>query len=80
MNIEAGDLFQIANAGAVQFLVPDNRLNGTIPTEFGEMSSLQKLRLDRNQLSGPIPSELGMLRSLSKRSMVHVVFEIACLF
>ena len=42
------------------------KLTGTIPTELGELTSLQFLRLDRNSLSGTIPSELGNLTNLTE--------------
>ena len=39
-------------------------LTGTIPTELGEVASLQKLRLSGNALTGPIPSDIGDLVNL----------------
>ena len=44
-------------------------LTGTIPTELGELTSLQSLRLDRNSLSGTIPSELGNLTKLTRMDL-----------
>ena len=43
----------------------DNQLKGSIPTELGDLASLQHLSLWRNQLTGPIPVELGNLASLT---------------
>ncbi len=42
----------------------DNRLNGHIPAELGDLSKLADLRLYSNQLSGSIPPELGDLSNL----------------
>ena len=47
-----------------KLLIYENSLTGTIPTELGNLSSLQWLNLYENQLSGSIPSELGNLSSL----------------
>ena len=44
-------------------------LNGTIPPELGNLSSLKELRLGVNLLSGEIPPELGKLSSLQFLSL-----------
>ena len=45
--------------GAVQtLLLPDNRLSGEIPPEFGNLVSLRELDLSGNQLIGCIPVEI----------------------
>ena len=44
-------------------------LNGTIPPELGNLSSLKELRLGINLLSGEIPPELGKLSSLRLLSL-----------
>ncbi|MDH3569169.1 MAG: hypothetical protein OER89_03175 [Gemmatimonadota bacterium] len=41
-----------------------NKLNGSIPSELGDLSNLYYLGLGDNQLSGPIPAELGNLSNL----------------
>jgi hypothetical protein len=41
-----------------------NFLNGTIPTEIGELSNLVELYLGRNRFTGSIPTELGLLSNL----------------
>ena len=38
-----------------------NQLSGTLPTELGQLSSLQYLGLGANSLSGTVPTELGRL-------------------
>ncbi|MCB2197308.1 MAG: leucine-rich repeat domain-containing protein, partial [Bacteroidetes bacterium] len=43
----------------------NNNLSGTIPSELGNLTSLQELWLGYNNLSGPIPPELGNLTSLT---------------
>ena len=37
---------------------------GEIPAEFGQLTELKRLRLDRNRLKGEIPAELGQLSQL----------------
>ena len=39
-------------------------LDGTIPTELGDLAGLQRLLLFENRLTGRIPAELGMLAEL----------------
>ena len=41
-----------------------NPLSGTIPSEFGLLTSLAYLFLGQNNVTGPIPSVLGTLSSL----------------
>ena len=41
-----------------------NELNGELPVELGDLTSLQILYLSQNMLSGEIPAELGDLSSL----------------
>ena len=43
-----------------------NGLTGTIPTELGSLSNLERLDLGGNQLTGTIPVELGSLSSLER--------------
>ncbi|CAJ1965994.1 unnamed protein product [Cylindrotheca closterium] len=42
----------------------DNRIQGTLPTEFGLLTKLERLELTKNDLVGPLPSELGNLDTL----------------
>ena len=48
-----------------QIRLSDNKLNGSIPLELGQLSKLINLLLSRNQLSGSIPSEMGQLSNLT---------------
>ncbi|XP_074357211.1 putative leucine-rich repeat receptor-like serine/threonine-protein kinase At3g14840 isoform X1 [Apium graveolens] len=43
-----------------------NRLTGTIPKEFGNITTLLELLLDHNQLSGPVPPEIGNLPAIER--------------
>ena len=48
-----------------QLDLSDNSLNGSIPSELGDLSSLTHLYLGNNDLSGSIPTDLGDLSSLT---------------
>jgi Leucine-rich repeat (LRR) protein len=48
-----------------QLLLQRNKLNGTIPTEIGNLTHLVQLNLSNNQLSGQIPSEIEKLINLT---------------
>ena len=49
----------------VLFDVHDNGLTGSIPTEFGLLTSMRFLFLNRNQLTGGLPWELMYLQKLA---------------
>ncbi len=52
--------------GEVTTIVLDgNNLTGSLPSQLGNLSSLNRLALNRNGLSGAIPSQLGSLPNLS---------------
>eukprot|EP00540_Astrosyne_radiata_P023069 CAMPEP_0116826878 /NCGR_PEP_ID=MMETSP0418-20121206/2779_1 /TAXON_ID=1158023 /ORGANISM="Astrosyne radiata, Strain 13vi08-1A" /LENGTH=316 /DNA_ID=CAMNT_0004455573 /DNA_START=1090 /DNA_END=2041 /DNA_ORIENTATION=+ len=58
--------------GAVETLdLGENTLTGTIFTEFGSISTLQRLRLDNNRLSGTLPSEIGLLELLDELTLAQ---------
>ena len=42
-----------------------NQLTGEIPSEIGNLTNLDRLRLQFNQLTGEIPSEIGNLTNLT---------------
>lgn len=44
----------------------NNKLTGTLQSEFGEVKSLLVLRLQSNKISGTIPYQFGSIESLSK--------------
>ncbi len=57
-------------AGRVTYLgLWENDLEGTLPLELGDLTSLEQLSLHRNQLTGPIPPELGSLGNLERLSL-----------
>jgi hypothetical protein len=41
-------------------------LSGTIPSEIGQLSLLEDLKLGNNGHSGPLPSELGLLTNMEE--------------
>ena len=43
-----------------------NGLSGTIPSDLGDLSNLQVLKLNNNDLTGAIPAELGRLNNLTE--------------
>jgi Leucine-rich repeat (LRR) protein len=47
-----------------ELALSSNGLTGSIPTELGNLSNLEKLSLDNNQLTSSIPTELGNLNNL----------------
>ena len=53
------------NGHVTQLYLADNQLNGTIPPEIGNLTSLTSLEFNKNNLSGNIPSEIGNLSSLT---------------
>ena len=48
----------------IRLSLVDNNLQGFIPSELGQLKSLNDLRLSNNSLQGSIPSELGALENL----------------
>ncbi len=44
--------------------LPNNFLNGPLPSEIGSLTNLTQLFLPNNQLDGPIPTEIGNLINL----------------
>jgi Leucine-rich repeat (LRR) protein len=48
-----------------------NQLNGSIPTELGNLTNLVELGLHNNQLSGSIPAELGNLTNLQSLDLLQ---------
>ncbi|MCP4349126.1 MAG: hypothetical protein GY795_26905 [Desulfobacterales bacterium] len=54
------------SAGHVIKLYRDNKnLNGSVPSEIGDLTNLKYLDLEHNQLNGPIPPELGNLTNMN---------------
>ena len=61
----------VENDVITQLNLPRRRLTGSIPTELGNLGSLERLYLSYNQLTGSIPSELGNLGSLTFLSLTN---------
>ena len=53
-----------ANAPVTALNLTDNRVGGTLPSEFTGLSSLIKLDLSKNQIQGTLPKELAQVYSL----------------
>lgn len=51
-----------------------NNLNGTIPSELGNLQSILFLYLDENELTGQIPRELAGIRRLGKHSLSFCIW------
>ncbi len=49
----------------------NNSLSGTLPSELGSLSNLQRLILESNSLSGTLPSELGSLSNLQRLNLYN---------
>jgi len=57
-------------AGSVSAVyVPSLSLNGTLPSSFAQLQSLQSLYLENNRLYGSLPTEWGSLLSLNKMAL-----------
>jgi Leucine-rich repeat (LRR) protein len=57
------------NNSVTHLLLPDNNLNGPLPSEVGNLSGLISLNLNDNNLSGGIPQSLGTLINLQFLNM-----------
>ena len=55
----------------VELSLTDNRLNGPVSRELGDLSRLTHASLNGNGLTGPIPSELGRLSNLNSLDLGH---------
>ena len=58
-----------AEGRVTELSLPENELMGEIPSELGNLSSLELLVLDHNQLGGSIPSQLGNLSNLTNLNL-----------
>jgi hypothetical protein len=54
----------VTSEHVTRIMLPSNNLNGTLPSELGDLTSLTHLYLNNNQLTGAIPAQLGNLSSL----------------
>lgn len=57
--------FETDEKSVIEEIVLDvNKLEGSLPTELGRLTTLRKLSLGSNSISGSIPTELGLLYDL----------------
>jgi hypothetical protein len=57
---------------SLEFLyLPNNHLEGPIPTQLGHLQSLLDVNLPGNNIAGPIPSELSYLSRLQRLDLSH---------
>ena len=73
VDVDPGTWFGVTvESGYVtQLLLPQNGLNGIIPSDLGSLTSLVQLDLSTNQLSGEIPLALGSLPNLAYLHLDH---------
>ncbi len=67
-----GEWYGVKTAGrgwVTELSLDENDLTGPIPSELGNLTSMERLYLDENDLTGPIPSELGNLTSLVRLAL-----------
>ena len=56
---------EIENDKVVSIKLVNNNLNGELPKEIGDLTSLQVLNLFRNNITGVLPETIGNLKSLT---------------
>jgi Leucine-rich repeat (LRR) protein len=56
---------EIQNDKVVSLKLVNNNLNGELPSEIGDLTSLQDLNLFRNNITGVLPSSIGNLKNLT---------------
>jgi Leucine-rich repeat (LRR) protein/outer membrane protein assembly factor BamD (BamD/ComL family) len=55
---------RVSGGHVSSIFLSDNQLTGSIPSDLGNLTTLQELSLKENQLSGSIPAELSKLKEL----------------
>merc|ERR1712157_694919 len=54
----------------LEFLrISDNALNGTIPSEIGQMQQIQYLDFKNNELTGTLPADIGQLTGMKSLTL-----------
>ena len=61
----------VAGGRVTELALGQNQLTGPLPSELGNLTSLQYMALWENQLTGPIPPELGQLTKLYSLNLGH---------
>jgi Leucine-rich repeat (LRR) protein len=62
-------MLNICPPGTLQ--LSDNEFSGTLSTEIGLVTEIERIRLDQNNLSGSIPTEIGLLDNLRILSLAQ---------
>jgi hypothetical protein len=47
-----------------KLFLTSNDIEGELPTEFGQLTQLERLKVSRNYLKGTLPSEIGLMTNL----------------
>jgi len=64
----------VVNGSVYSLNLSNNKLVGTIPSEIGDLKSLQYLQLGSNELTGGIPTQIGDLTALTTLELQYNKF------
>ena len=64
--MDLNDLYWSLKSPTESLFLFNNRLSGSLPSEIGNLTKLENLRVEENALTGMLPIELGDLTKLGK--------------